>query len=140
MPQAAGTALADVLFGDVSPSGVLPFTMYPEAFVEANAMTDFRMRPGAGTTGRTYRFYDGAKPLWPFGFGLSFASFAFAWREGRGAELHATTASLRPDASRPGVQLSLGLTNTGKVGAARVVLFFVARLDGGAGDNEAVMR
>ena len=139
--QSAGTALAEVLLGDVSPSGVLPFTMYPQAFIEQNAMTDFRMRPAAGTTGRTYRFYAGT-PLWPFGFGLSYTTFAFAWssnaaegRDDAAAVVHATTASLLPTAATPGVSLSLRLTNSGGVGAAKVILFFVARIDGG-GDVE----
>ena len=140
--QSAGAALADVLLGDVSPSGVLPFTMYPQAFIEQNAMTDFRMRPATGTTGgtgtgRTYRFYDGT-PLWPFGFGLSYTTFEFAWSDGAAAVVHATTASLLPTAAIPGVSLSLRLTNSGGVGAAKVVLFFVARVDGGGGGGGGV--
>ena len=153
--QSAGTALADVLLGDYSPSGALPFTMheprvdiitrrrrredvvtpprrrrrYPEAFVEQNAMTDFRMRPADGTTGRTYRFYEGSV-LWPFGFGLSYTTFGFAWAGGEAA-VNATTNSLLPTATTPGVELSLRVTNTGGVGSAKVVLFFVARVDGG---------
>lgn len=64
-----GRALADVLFGDVSPSGRLPVTV-PRRTEDLPAFDDYAMR------GRTYRFADVA-PLYPFGFGLSYASFRY---------------------------------------------------------------
>jgi beta-glucosidase-like glycosyl hydrolase len=76
--QGAGTALAAVLFGDTNPSGVLPFTVYPEGYVEEVQLTDMSM--AAAGVGRTYRFYTG-EPLWHFGAGLSYSNFTTAWQQ-----------------------------------------------------------
>lgn len=67
--QAGGTALADVLFGDYNPAGRLPVTFYQSAN-QLPAFTDYSMK------GRTYRYFEG-EPLFPFGFGLSYTSFAY---------------------------------------------------------------
>ncbi len=64
-----GRALADVLFGAVSPSGKMPVTV-PYRTADLPAFNDYRMR------GRTYRFAK-VEPLYPFGFGLSYARFAY---------------------------------------------------------------
>ena len=68
--QAGGTALADILFGSVSPSGKLPITFY-RSIDDVPDFEDYAM------TGRTYRYFTG-KPLYPFGFGLSYSSFAYS--------------------------------------------------------------
>ena len=67
--QAGGTAAADILFGKVSPSGRLPLTFY-HGVEDLPEFTDYRM------INRTYRYFTG-KPLYPFGFGLSYTSFAY---------------------------------------------------------------
>jgi beta-glucosidase len=64
-----GRALADVLFGDASPSGKLPVTV-PKRTEDLPAFNDYGMR------GRTYRFAD-IEPLYPFGFGLSYAKLEY---------------------------------------------------------------
>ncbi len=67
-----GSAVAELLFGDASPSGKLPVTFYRnEQLDEMPAFTDYAMR------GRTYRFF-GGEPLYPFGYGLSYADMALS--------------------------------------------------------------
>ena len=67
--QAAGTAIADVLFGDYNPGGRLPVTFY-KSVNDLPAFDDYKM------AGRTYRFFKG-EPLYPFGHGLSYTTFAY---------------------------------------------------------------
>ncbi len=64
-----GRALADVLFGRVSPSGKLPVTV-PRRTEDLPAFADYGMR------GRTYRFA-GIEPLYPFGFGLAYTRLEY---------------------------------------------------------------
>jgi xylan 1,4-beta-xylosidase len=68
MGQAAGKALADIIYGYQSPSGRLVTTMYPNSYLKQVQLEDMRMRPGGETPGRTYRFYDGPV-VYPFGHG-----------------------------------------------------------------------
>lgn len=65
--QAAGTAMAKVLFGEVNPSGKLPVTFYSSD----NKLPPFENYEMAG---RTYRFM-AEEPLYPFGYGLSYTEF-----------------------------------------------------------------
>ena len=65
-----GRAVADVLFGDVSPSGKLPLT-FPMSLDQLPAFDDYSMN------GRTYRYMT-AEPLYPFGFGLSYSRFEYS--------------------------------------------------------------
>ena len=68
--QEGGEAVADVLFGQAAPSGKLPLT-FPKSIDDLPSFEDYNM------TGRTYR-YSTAKPLYPFGFGLSYTQFAYS--------------------------------------------------------------
>ncbi|HTB14774.1 MAG TPA: glycoside hydrolase family 3 C-terminal domain-containing protein [Bryobacteraceae bacterium] len=67
--QAGGDAIADVVFGDYNPAGRLPVTFYKSAD-QLPPFDDYSMK------GRTYRFFSG-EPLFPFGFGLSYTTFAY---------------------------------------------------------------
>jgi beta-glucosidase len=67
--QAAGTAIADVLFGDYNPGGRLPVTVYQSM----DDLPDFR---NYDMGNRTYRYFTGT-PLYPFGYGLSYTRFAY---------------------------------------------------------------
>ena len=65
--EMGGTALAEVLFGDQSPSGKLPVTFY-KSTDELPDFLDYTMK------NRTYRYYTG-EALFPFGYGLSYTTF-----------------------------------------------------------------
>jgi len=68
--QEGGTAIADVLFGDYNPAGRLPVTFY-KSLNDLPDFSDYNMK------GRTYRYFSG-EPLYPFGFGLSYTTFAYS--------------------------------------------------------------
>ncbi|MBK7870293.1 MAG: glycoside hydrolase family 3 C-terminal domain-containing protein [Saprospiraceae bacterium] len=67
--QSAGTAIADVLFGDYNPGGRLPVTFYKND----QDLPDFS---SYDMTGRTYRYFKG-EALYPFGYGLSYTTFKY---------------------------------------------------------------
>jgi beta-glucosidase len=103
-----GRAVADVLFGDVSPAGKLPVT-FPQSLDQLPAFDDYNM------TGRTYRYMT-AEPLYPFGFGLSYTTFAYC-------DLRITS----PASS--GFEAAVTVENTGAVAADEVVQFYLKALD-----------
>jgi beta-glucosidase len=72
--EQGGNALADILFGKVSPSGHLPLTFY-KSLSNVPDYSDYDMK------GHTYRYYDGPVQ-YPFGFGLSYTSFAYTLQSG----------------------------------------------------------
>jgi beta-glucosidase len=104
--QAGGTALADVLFGDYNPGGRLPVTFY-KSEDQLPTFDDYSMK------GRTYRYFEG-EPLYPFGYGLSYTTFAYR--------------NLRaPDEERAGrpVKVSVEVENSGKLDGEEVVQLYV---------------
>jgi beta-glucosidase len=68
--QAAGTAIADVLFGDYNPGGRLPVTFYKSA-ADLPSFEDYVI------TKQTYRYFKG-DVLYPFGYGLSYTTFEYS--------------------------------------------------------------
>ena len=69
--EEGGTALANILFGRVSPSGHLPVTFY-------NSVNDLPPFEDYSMEGRTYRYFKGAVEF-PFGYGLSYGQFEYTW-------------------------------------------------------------
>nr|WP_231969110.1 glycoside hydrolase family 3 C-terminal domain-containing protein [Thermoanaerobacterium sp. RBIITD] len=67
--EEGGTAVADIIFGDYSPAGRLPVT-FVKSLDDIPPFEDYNM------SGRTYRYME-KEPLYPFGFGLSFAEFEY---------------------------------------------------------------
>jgi beta-glucosidase len=92
--EEAGTALAEVLFGDKNPAGRLPVTFY-KSLEQLPPFEEYAMK------GRTYRFMD-EEPLYPFGYGLSYAAFEYGdlrieperISAGRSAMIHATVKNV----------------------------------------------
>jgi len=105
--QAGGTALADVLFGDYNPAGRLPVTFY-KSVNDLPPFDDYRM------AGRTYRFFAGT-PLYPFGHGLSYTSFAYS-----NVRANRTRASTRDT-----IAISVDVANTGARAGDEVVQLYV---------------
>ena len=66
-----GKAVADIIFGNYNPSGRLPVTFYAKN-EDLPDFEDYNM------SNRTYRYFKG-KPLYPFGYGLSFSTFTYEW-------------------------------------------------------------
>jgi len=94
--QAAGSALADVLFGDYNPAGRLPVTFYASA-ADLPAFSDYAMK------GRTYRFFEG-RPLYPFGYGLSYTRFEYGRLEMPGRAAAGEPFEVRVDVRNAGTR------------------------------------
>jgi beta-glucosidase len=107
--QEGGTALAQVLFGDTSPGGKLPVTIY-SGNDQLPPFEDYAME------GRTYRFLK-SEPLYPFGFGLSYAEFVYS---GIRTVRHPVTIG-------DPVELSVLVTNCGPVAGDEVVQVYAWR-------------
>ena len=106
--QEGGTAVADVLFGRVNPSGKLPVTFY-RSTDQLPDYEDYSMR------GRTYRYF--SDPLFAFGYGLSFTTFEV----GEGRLTERTEASTGVKA----FTLTIPVTNTGRRDGTEVVQLYV---------------
>jgi len=111
--EAAGQAVADVLFGDVSPAGRLPVTVY-RSVDQLPPFADYDMRAGKG---RTYRYFTG-DPLFSFGEGLSYSRFRYDSLE----------VVPRLHAGEP-LRVSAVVRNVGSVAADEVVEAYVADTD-----------
>ncbi|AZP20747.1 carbohydrate-binding protein [Streptomyces aquilus] len=107
--QAAGTALARVLAGDVSPAGRLPQTWYADD-ADLPDLLDYDVIGGR----QTYLYFEGT-PLFPFGHGLSYASFAYA--------------DLNSRAGEAALHVSFTVTNTGDVTADEVAQLYTRAAD-----------
>ena len=125
--QAAGDAIADVLFGDFNPAGRLPITFY-KSVNQLPDFKDYNMRSGVyskvygdnimivqtKSPGRTYRYFNG-EVLYPFGFGLSYTSFEYK-------NIRLSKAKLK---NSEAVKLMIDVKNIGKVTGDEVVQLYV---------------
>ncbi|MCB1703425.1 MAG: glycoside hydrolase family 3 C-terminal domain-containing protein [Halioglobus sp.] len=124
-----GAAIARTLFGDNNPSGKLPVT-FPRSLRDCSAHRTPKTFPGTRQTVVYeeelmvgYRHFDkrDIEPLFPFGHGLSYTTFAYS-------EFAASAERLSPTDT---LTLSLTVTNTGAVSGAEVVQLYVADHDPG---------
>ena len=99
--EEGGNAVADVLFGDVAPSGKLPIT-FPKSIDQIPPYDDYNM------AGRTYKYMK-EEPLYPFGFGLTYTTFVYN--------------NLKLDSS---YKASVTITNTGKKDSEEVVQLYIS--------------
>lgn len=105
--QMGGTAIADVLFGDVNPSGRLPITFYKSA----DQLPHFE---NYDMEGHTYRYFRG-EPLFKFGHGLSYTTFEYG------------------QANIEDGKLVVPVKNTGSVAGDEVVQLYIRKTDDPAG-------
>ncbi len=111
--EEGGNAIADVIFGNVSPSGKLPLT-FPKSLDDLPPFQDYSMK------GRTYRYME-AEPMYPFGFGLSYTNFTYS---------NLKLSTNKVEKNRP-VEAAVRVTNSGKVASDEVVQLYLTHLPGG---------
>ncbi len=105
--EQGGNALGDILFGTVSPSGRLPVTFY-------NSLTDLPDYTSYGMKGRTYRYFEGDVQF-PFGYGLSYTTFAYDW--------HYKPKAIR--SAKDSITFSVVVTNTGSMDGDEVAQVYI---------------
>jgi beta-glucosidase len=108
--QATGTAVADVLFGDYNPAGRLPVTFYASD-ADLPDFSDYGMK------GRTYRYFEG-KPLYGFGYGLSYSTFRY--------DQLVLPAQIKRNTP---ITFNVAVTNTGRIAAEEVVQVYLTNLN-----------
>jgi beta-glucosidase len=110
--QESGNALADVLFGDFNPAGRLVQT-WPKSIDQLPDMMDYNIR-----NGHTYMYFKG-EPLYPFGFGLSYTTFAYS-------NLKLSSNKIKTTGE---IVVSVDLKNTGSLAGDEVVQLYVKHLN-----------
>ena len=108
--QEGGTAVADVLFGDVNPSGKLPVTFY-RSDAQLPGYEDYSMR------GRTYRYF--SDPLFAFGYGMSYTTFSIG--------------EARLSRQGDGYTLNVPVKNTGSRDGSETVQVYIRNLQDAEG-------
>ena len=120
--EAGGTALAEILFGAVNPSGRLPATFeqhwkdnpVADNYYEVNGSKRVTYKEGVFVGYRGYE-KNGVKPLFPFGYGLSYTTFKYS----------KLAVALNTKAGGASYVVSFDVTNTGKVAGADVAQVYV---------------
>ncbi|CCH42049.1 beta-glucosidase [Wickerhamomyces ciferrii] len=117
-----GNGIADVLFGDVNPSGKLSLS-FPLKFEDNPAFLNFHTERGRVLYGEDifvgYRFYEKLqrKVAFPFGYGLSYTSFEFS------------NLKSSVDESNDKLKFSVDVKNTGKLKGKEVVQFYIKKVE-----------
>lgn len=120
--MAGARAVADILFGAVSPSGKLPLT-FPKTYRDCPSSLNFPGEFGEVTYGEGifvgYRYYDykGIEPLFPFGFGLTYTDFAVT-------DVSVSAKTYDNKATEP-LRIQVTVKNTGKMAAKEVIQLYV---------------
>ena len=109
--EQAGNALADIVFGKISPSGHLPVTFY-------NKLSDLPAYSNYSMKGRTYRYFKGAVQ-YPFGYGLSYTAFEYYWI-GKARERYKKDEK---------ISCKVSVTNTGNMDGDEVVQAYISYPD-----------
>jgi beta-glucosidase len=116
-----GNAVADILFGDVNPGGKLPVTFPRKASHAPMYYARVATHAPEDSPRYTSRYWDGpTTPLYPFGFGLSYTSFAFS-------NLKLLATQIKMGGS---VSVSADVTNTGVVSGDEVVQLYIHQKSG----------
>lgn len=105
--ERGGDAIADIIFGNVSPSGKLPIT-FPKSVEQLPAFDNYSME------GRTYKYMK-ESPIYPFGFGLSYAEFE--WEKPS-----VGNSTVKKDQN---LKISLNIRNKGSIDAEEVVQIYL---------------
>ena len=105
--EQGGNAVADIIFGNVNPSGRLPVTFY-------KTTTDLPDFENYSMEGRTYKYYHG-EPLYPFGYGLSYTKFDYS--------------DFEVQVEGDNVSVSLSVKNSGEFDGDEVVQVYTRKID-----------
>ena len=109
--EEGGNAIAEILFGDYSPSGRLPITIV-KSTSDLPPFNDYSMK------GRTYRYIE-KEPLYPFGYGLSFVKFEYS-------NLKVVKSSIKPTEF---LELSVDVKNMGNMKSEEVIQLYIKDID-----------
>ena len=128
--ELGGGAIANILFGLVSPAEKLIYTIYDKSFLTSRpSIMDMNLRDNGGIT---YRYYTGT-PVYPFGYGLSYTNFTYKYYNSSSDLTRTVNTKLLADFYRNGyyfykteaTSFVVEVTNTGNMASDCVVLGFV---------------
>ena len=126
--QRKGESLADVVLGAYNPSGRLPYTWYADVN-QLPAIGDYTIRPTATDAGRTYEYFTG-DVSYPFGYGLSYASFTYS-------DLNVDRKNVDANGS---VRVTATVTNTSSVAGDEVAQLYATTPDASAALQRPIKR
>jgi beta-glucosidase len=121
--EEGGNAIADVLFGNYNPGGRLPYTVYA-SHTDVPPMTEYDI-----TKGFTYMYFDGM-PVYPFGHGLSYTTFAYS-------NLNVSPGSMTGNSQ---ATVRVNVRNTGKMAGDEVVQLYVRDVEASVKRPKAELR